>query len=108
MELPIDTSRLAFTMVGSPRPVRDFRTGQAKGDKDGMPLFSVRLLVALGDDGEVVAVKVAGEPVGLVPNAPVRVTGLTVLPWSVDGKSGVAYRAVTIEPAAAVRNGAGA
>jgi hypothetical protein len=98
MKLPIDTSGLTFLVVGSPRPVKDFETGLAKGDRDGVPLFAVRLVVLGGEEAEVISVKVAGEPKGLVANAPVKVSELTAQPWSINEKSGVSFRATAIVP----------
>lgn len=107
MRMPIDTSGLTFLMVGSPLPVRDYETGQAKGDKDGVPLYQVRLVAMGPDEAEVIAVKVAGQPTGLVSNQPVKVTELTAQPWNIGEKSGVAFRASRIEAAIPTRNGSG-
>ncbi len=103
MKLPIDTSGLTFLMVGTPRPVKDFETGQAKGDRDGVPLFAVRLVAMAEDEAEVITVKVAGAPKGLVANAAVRVKELTAQPWTINEKSGVSFRAGAVEPIAAGR-----
>jgi hypothetical protein len=105
--MPIDTSGLTFLMVGSPVPVRDFETGQAKGDKDGVPLFQVRLVAMAAEEAEIIAVKVAGQPAGLVANQPVKVTELTAQPWSMGDRSGVAFRASRIESGVSARNGSG-
>jgi len=43
----------------------------------------------------VLAVTVVGEP-KVVVGQPVSVTGLVALPWSQDGRSGIAYRAEAI------------
>ena len=98
MKLSINTSGLTFLMVGSPKPVRDFETGQAKGDKDGVPLFAVRLVAMAEDEAEIITVKVAGAPTGLVAGAPVKVSALTAQPWSIGDKSGVSFRATAVEP----------
>jgi hypothetical protein len=45
--------------------------------------------------GDVIAVTVAGEPKVSAGRA-VTITGLVALPWSQDGRSGVAYRADAI------------
>jgi hypothetical protein len=108
LKLPIDTSGLTFLMVGTPRPVKDFETGLAKGDKDGVPLFGVRLVAMGGDDAEVITVKVAGEPKGLKPGAAVRVSELMAQPWSMGERSGVSFRASGVEPASAGRTGSAA
>ncbi|MGH8902391.1 MAG: hypothetical protein ACRDYA_12105 [Egibacteraceae bacterium] len=91
-------------------PVRDFETQQVKLE-DGVPLFSVRVVVMDPGSGEaeIVNVKVPGEPVGLVPGQPVALRELTAQPWSIGDKSGVAFRAIGVEAvtaAAGARNGA--
>ena len=45
--------------------------------------------------GDVISVTVAGEPQVFAGRA-VTVTGLVALPWSQDGRSGIAYRADAI------------
>ena len=49
--------------------------------------------------GDVIGVTVAGEPKVSAGRA-VSITGLVALPWSQDGRSGIAYRADTITPTA--------
>jgi hypothetical protein len=44
-------------------------------------------------------VKVPGLPPTMGQGTPVRVVDLVANPWSNNGKSGVAFRAVRIEPA---------
>ncbi len=97
-------------MVAAPQPVRDFESGRVKLE-DGVPLFSVRVVVMDPGSGEaeIVNVKVPGEPVGLVPGQPVALRELTAQPWSIGDKSGVAFRAIGVEAvtaAAGARNGA--
>ncbi|MGH8930059.1 MAG: hypothetical protein ACRDZO_05330 [Egibacteraceae bacterium] len=106
MKLRIDTSDLTFLLVTTPVPVRDFDTGRAKLE-DGVPLFSVRLVAMGTGEAEIINVKVPGEPVGLVPGQPVVLAELTAQPWDIGDKSGVAFRALGVESAAArIRNGA--
>jgi len=109
MKLPIDTAGLTFIVLGPPVPVRDFETKQAKGDADGVPLYSVKLAAVnpAAGDSDLISVKVAGEPSGLVLGMPARVSDLTAQPWSIGDKSGVAFRASAIESAVPARNGSG-
>jgi hypothetical protein len=68
-------------------------------DTNGEPLYVVQL-IALGDgEAEILAVKVPGQPSGLRQGHPVKVTGLVAQPWSMQDRSGVAFRATRIEPA---------
>src|SRR5262245_47236916 len=99
MRLPINTSDMTFLVAGAPSPVRDFATKRQKADENGEPLFQVRLAVLTDEEAEIIAVKVPGEPPRSVRNwAIVTVEGLVALPWTLDGRSGVAYRAASITP----------
>jgi len=100
MRLPIDTAQMSFKTAGDPRPVLDFETKEPRTDKDGKPLFAVRVFASGEDVGQVIEIKVAGELAGVRRNQDVRVAGLTVQPWTLkSGKSGIAFRAATIAPA---------
>ena len=100
MRLPIDTNAMSFKTAGDPRPVLDLDTKQPRTDKDGNPLYAVRVFASGEDVGQVIEIKVAGEPNGVRRNQDVRVAGLTVQPWTLkNGKSGIAFRAATIAPA---------
>ena len=106
MKLRVDTAELTFLVVAAPVPVRDYDTQQVKRE-DGVPLFSVRLVAMGAGEADIINVKVPGEPVGLVPGQPVMLRELTAQPWSIGDKSGVAFRAIGVESAAAgARNGA--
>ena len=104
MRLPIDTSAVRFTCAGAPEALSDFNDPDKPAvDESGQRIYRVALLAVGDGPGEVITVKVAGEPQGLVPAAPAKVTGLSVQPWSSknSGRSGVTYWAATIEPASA-------
>jgi hypothetical protein len=101
MRLPIDTTQMSFKTAGDPRPVLDYETKEPRTDKDGQPLYSVRVFASGEDVGQVIEVKIAGEPSGVRRNQDVKVAGLTVQPWTLkNGKSGIAFRAVQIAPTA--------
>jgi hypothetical protein len=101
MKLPVDTSAIAFLCALEPQPVLDFETRRPRADGNGEPLYVVQL-IALGDgEAEILAVKVPGLPSGLRQGHPVKVSGLVAQPWSMNDRSGVAFRAARIEPAIA-------
>jgi hypothetical protein len=101
MKLPVDTSAIAFLCALEPQAVLDFETRQPRADANGEPLYVVQL-IALGEgEAEILAVKVPGMPSGLHQGHPVRVSGLVAQPWSMNDRSGVAFRAARIEPAVA-------
>ena len=106
MRMPIDTSSMTFLAASPPEPVVEYGSKTAKVDETGQPLFAVQLVVLVDGGAEVISAKVAGLPKGVEKGNTVRVTGLVATPWTMGERSGIAYRASTIEPAAPVRNAA--
>ncbi len=105
MSLPIDTTKVKFLTGHDVIPDVIYETGVQKVTRDGQPVFQV-LIVSFPDGGaaEIVKVKVPGEPKGLRPHAPVRITGLEVRTYKLkDGKEGLTYWATAIEPEGAVK-----
>ena len=100
MRFPIDDAALTYTCATAPAPVKDYGNGGQKATEDGEPLFSVGVLAMANGEAELVSIKVAGKvSAGVVQGAPLKVVGLGVLYWSIDGKSGMSFRASKIEPA---------
>lgn len=86
-------------MAGPPEPVVDYDTKQPKTDDTGAALHALQQVV-LGDDGaDVISVKVPGAHKGVGKGTTVKVTGLVAVPWSMNDRSGVAFRAASIEAA---------
>lgn len=110
MRLPIDTTSMAFISAGIPTPDLEFGTETQKTDKDGVALYTVAVM-AIGDGfPEVIKVKTAGQPTGISIGTTVRLVGLYAQPYSMGDRSGVSFRAASIEavtaaPAAPVRSG---
>ncbi|KAA1430549.1 SCO3933 family regulatory protein [Mycolicibacter arupensis] len=104
MKLRIDTTGVTFLCTRIPEQRTNFDTGAPRVDKaTGQALWQVQLIALDATGGEVLAVTVVGEPKVIV-GQPVAVAGLVALPWSQDGRSGIAYRAEAItatDPAAA-------
>lgn len=98
MRLPIDTSTMTFMAANAPEQVVDFDTRAPRVGTDGKPLFAVPLVVLGTDGADVIAVKVSGEPKGVVQGTAVRVAGLVATPWSIGERAGVSFRAERIEP----------
>ena len=96
MKLKIDITGVTFICTRAPEQRTSFDTGQVRIDKaTGLVLWLVQLMALDASGGEVLSVTVAGEPKATV-GQPVTVAGLVALPWSQEGRSGVAYRAETI------------
>lgn len=50
----------------------DFATRQPKADANGLPIFTVQMAAMFQDHGEVLAVKVVGEPAGMTARVPMQ------------------------------------
>jgi len=101
MKLRIDTAGVSFVCTRAPEPRIAFDTGQAKTDREtGLPLWQVQLMALDTSGGDVIAVTVAGDP-NVTVGQPVQVEGLVALPWSQEGRSGIAFRADAIRASGA-------
>ena len=105
MRLPVDTSAMVLVAMAAPEPVVDFTTRQPKADPDGQPLYTVQVAAMFHDQGEVLAVKVAGYPEGIRPGQAVEVAGLVAQHWALGERSGMSYRAAAIRPANGTKGG---
>ncbi|MGH8997651.1 MAG: hypothetical protein ACRDYB_16775 [Acidimicrobiales bacterium] len=97
MRLPVDTSAVNFVTAGPAEPALDFDTKAQKTD-DGQPVFNVHLFALGGGSRDVITVKLTGTPKGLGEFTPVRVSGLVATTWSMGERSGVSFKASSIEP----------
>ena len=102
MKLPVDTSAIAFLCAVEAEPVVDFETKRPRADENGEPLYAVQLIAMTDGAAEIIAVKVPGVPSsGIRQGHPVKVHGLVAQPWTMNDRSGVAFRAARIEPVVA-------
>ena len=100
MKLPVDTSAIAFLCALEPQPVLDFETKRPRADENGEPLYVVQLVALAEGVAEILAVKVPGMPSQAIRQGhPVKVHGLVPQPWTINDRSGVAFRAARVEPA---------
>ena len=100
MKLPVDTSAIAFLCAVEAEPVVDFETKRPRADENGEPLYVVQLIAMTDGAADIIAVKVAGQPSQAIRQGhPVKVLGLVAQPWTMNDRSGVAFRAARIEPA---------
>ena len=105
--IPVDLSKLTFVCVSPPRPrLLNQDTGEVKVDKDGRTVYQVGLSAA-DESGrvELVNVSLSNDPDVSIGQIVVPV-GLVGFPWEQtrngQTRSGVAYRAEQIVPAAPV------
>jgi hypothetical protein len=102
VKLPVDTSAIAFLCALEPEPLLDFETKRPRADENGEPLFVIQLIALTEGAAEILAVKVPGIPSAAIRQGhPVKVTGLVAQPWTMNDRSGVAFRAAKVEPAVA-------
>jgi hypothetical protein len=102
VKLPVDTSAIAFLCAVEAEPVVDFETKRPRADENGEPLYMVQLIAMSDGAADIIAVKVPGAPgPGIRQGHPVEVSGLVAQPWTMQDRSGVAFRAARIEPAVA-------
>jgi len=102
VKLPVDTSPIAFLCAVEAEPLVDFETKRPRADENGEPLYVVQLIAMADGVADILAVKVPGQPgPGIRQGHPVKVTGLVAQPWSMNDRSGVAFRAARIEPVVA-------
>lgn len=105
MRLRIDTGAVQFFCTRLPEQRTVHETGAPRIDKEtGQVLWQVQVMALDPDGGEVLAVTVAGEPEVKV-GQPVTVDGLIAIPWSQGDRSGVAFRAASIQSASAAAGG---
>jgi hypothetical protein len=102
VKLPVDTSAIAFLCALEPEPLLDFETKRPRADENGEPLFVIQLIALTEGAAEIIAVKVPGLPSAAIRQGHlVKVTGLVAQPWTMNDRSGVAFRAARVEPAVA-------
>lgn len=107
MRLPIDTTAMTFLCANVPEPVVEFESKRPRTDETGAPLYAMQV-VALADGGaEVISVKTAGEPTGIVQGRHVRVTGLVATPWAMGERSGISFKGARIELDGTATSGGG-
>ena len=98
MRLILDTSAVAFQVTRGAEARKDFGKDVQKVDRDtGRPQWVLDVLALDPERGEVIRVTVAGDQPRVSQGQPVRFEGLEAIPWSNNGKSGVAYRAVSVQ-----------
>jgi len=101
MKLRIDTAGVSFVCTRTPQQRIAFDSGQPKVDREtGLPLWQVQLMALDASGGDVIAVTVAGDP-NVTVGQPVQVDALVALPWSQEGRSGIAFRADAIRASGA-------
>ncbi len=96
MKLPIDTSGMTFMAAAPARPVTDFETKQHRVDDNGELLYNLQVVALDPEGAQIITVKTPGDPqVG--QGAMLELEGLVAMPWAMNERSGVAFRASRIK-----------
>ena len=104
MRLMLDTSGISFQVTRAAEARKDFGKDVQKVDREsGRPQWVVEVLAQDSDRGEVIRVTVTGDQPKVNQGQPVRFEELEAVPWAHNDRSGVAYRAAAIHPAAQAR-----
>lgn len=101
--IPVDMSKLrGLWCVSAPEPRVNTETGEVRKGRDGVPVWVVGVSVRRADTrkSSVIDVSVPGEPSGIVEGSRVSLVDLEAVPWEVDGRHGVSFRAsgIHVEP----------
>ena len=100
MRLLLNDSKLTFSVTRPAEPKTEFGSGQQKMNRASkLPEWVVEVLALDPEHGEVIRVTVTGDQPKLTQGQAVRFEDLEAIPWHNNGKDGVAYRAVSIQPA---------
>jgi hypothetical protein len=96
----VDIRKVAFTATMNPTEKLD-QNGKQKINRDGALMWATQVM-ALDDTGaEVLTITVAGVKPNVTVGQMVIPVELEAIPWSNNGKHGIAYRAVELRPATA-------
>ena len=104
MRLVLKDSYWVFTVTRPAEPKTEFGSGQQKLNKQSnLPEWVVEVLAMDSERGEVIRVTVTGDQPKVSQGHVVTFADLEAIPWNNNGKDGVAYRAVSIQPAQQAR-----
>jgi hypothetical protein len=99
MKLYVDTNGKQVTVTRDPTEKLEQNGRQKLERGTGRPMWSTQVFVLDDDGGEVITVTTAGERPNVKVGQSVAVSKLEALPWSTNGRSGVAFRAEEIKAA---------
>ena len=99
MRLKLNTTKTTFMVSKAAEPKMELGNRQQKVDRQTQqPQWVVELFALDESGGEVIRVTVTGIEPKVSQGQPVNVEELEAVPWSNNGRSGVAYRAASITP----------
>src|SRR3954452_17143718 len=100
VKLYVDTTGKQVT-VSKPTEPKNDQNGNQRSDKGtGRLMWSTQVFVLDETGGEVITITTAGEKPGVTVGQLVAVEQLEAIPWATNGRNGVAFRAISLKPAA--------
>lgn len=96
MKLYVDTAGKQVTVSMEPGPKKDQNGNQKSERETGRLMWTTQVFVLDEDGGQVLAITTAGEKPNVKVGDVVTVERLEALPWATNGKSGVAFRAISL------------
>ena len=104
MRLVLKDEKYTFTVTKAAEPRTEYGSGRQKMNRASkLPEWIVEVLSMDSERGEVIRVTVTGDQPKVNQGQPVRFEDLEAVPWTHNDRSGVAYRAAAIHPAAQAR-----
>jgi hypothetical protein len=96
----VDTQGKQVTVSRDPEPKNDQNGNQRSEKGTGRLMWSTQVFVLDETGGEVITITTAGEKPGVKVGQLVMVEQLEAIPWATNGRNGVAFRAISLKPAA--------
>jgi hypothetical protein len=98
VKLNLDMTDKRLVVTRAPEPKLDQHGVQRVNKSSDRPLWSTQVCVFDVDGGEIITITTEGDkPVDLAVDDVVVAYRLEAFPWASNGRSGVSYRAETIE-----------
>lgn len=102
MKLYVDTTGKQVTVSKDTAPKNDQNGNQRSEKGTGRLMWSTQVFVLDETGGEVITITTAGEKPSVKVGQLVAVEQLEAIPWATNGRNGVAFRAISLKPAAGV------
>jgi hypothetical protein len=100
VKLYVDTTGKQVTVSKDTEPKNDQNGNQRSEKGTGRLMWSTQVFVLDETGGEVISVTTAGEKPSVRVGQLVTVEQLEAIPWATNGRNGVAFRAISLKPAA--------
>ena len=85
--------------VSRPTETKNDQSGNQRSEKGtGRLMWSTQVFVLDETGGEVISITTAGEKPNVTVGQLVAVEQLEAIPWATNGRTGVAFRAVSLKP----------